>query len=376
MKVLIVGAGIAGLSLAAHLRRQKIEAVVIEQARKWRNIGFVLTIWPFGMKQLREMNAARFLKTQGTNLSAFSVVDAQGAPLARLNLKDLANRYGKTVEIERETLHRALRKINHATAIKMGTTIRKLRQGAAGVSVTLSDGSRNVFDLVVGADGINSTIRKWILPVEKEEYEGLTFWMFWVPKALSLTEVRYYAGHRRYVALFPIAGKHQCAVFFMPAKKHSYIKERNVTELLRREFAGIGGDVARVLSRLPSKPSAFFHHDDNEMHARRWRKGNVVLIGDAAHALSSTTGMGASLAMEDAYVLAQELGRGASVATALGRYVARRQSRVAFAASLSWHLHRLTLLPESLYSIRNGVLKCFGSAYLWWMMNRIHATRI
>ncbi len=252
----------------------------------------------------------------------------------------------------------------------------RLKQNDDGVAVTLSDGTRDVFDLVVGADGIDSKIRSHVLPKAREEYEGITFWMFWVPKPFKLSEARYYIGHRKYVGLFPSKGRFYCALFALPAKKHSYTKQTSTRAFLGQKFADMGADVAQLLEHLPYEPHAFFHHDDNEVHIKRWHNGKVALIGDSAHALSSATGMGASLAMEDAFVLAEELKVQGSVEKALENYVARRRPRVTFAAMISRHLHRLSLLPESAYGIRNFVLKQFGSLYLWWVVRCIHRAKI
>lgn len=365
MKVLIVGAGIGGLTLAAYLQKYGIKPIVIEKAAQWKTIGYIIGLFPNGVRILDGINAAGQLKRKGAVIPEYCVKDGSGNTILEISFREWQQKYGPFIEVERDTLHRILRNLNKKTKIRMNTTIKSLQQTNAGVEVIFSNNKKEFFDVVVGADGINSQIRSFVQPEAKKDYSGFTFWALWAPKGLGFpTSINYYFGNGKLFAVFPTKNsKYVCALFALPAKHHKFDDSTKSAEFLRKRFCDMGGIVPEILNNLPENPSEIYHNDDNEVHLSNWYQGRVVLLGDSIHALSPILGMGASMAMEDAYVLAEELSNN-DIDTALRNYESRRKPRVKFLQRKSRESHLILSIRSPLYFLRNIILKWgYGKHY-------------
>lgn len=372
---MIVGAGIAGLALAAYLRERGIRPVVIEKTPEWKTIGYVLGLYPDGMRILEGIGAAGQLKQKGKRVPAIVVRDEAGKKLFRFSLLNLEKRFGPVVEAERDTIHRILREINKHTDIRLNTTLKSLRQKNDGVEVTFSDGRKEQYDVVVGADGVNSQVRQLIFPRSGGAYVGMTYFFVWADANVFENPpqvMESYFGRGKAVAVFPTQDRTRVAVFFIvPAKEHTVTTPYEAVKFLKSHFSDMGGDVARVLKSLPEKSEAVFNHDDDEIRLKQWFRGRVVLVGDAAHALSPTLGMGASMALEDAYVLADELSlSGGRIERALQQYVKRREPRIRELALLSRLLHLTIMAGKRFYTLRNLFLKYVFSKFYYRYIQR------
>src|SRR5579859_6004396 len=160
MKTLIVGAGIGGLALAAHLRKNGHELVVVEQTTAWKQVGYILGLWSNGIRTLDEFGFPERVQQLGMPDIDEYMRYENGALLKHIDYRTLTERYGPIVLILRSDLHSAVQEVAEGIPIRFGTTVNALEQRKDGVSATLSDGSREVFDLVVGADGIHSRVRE------------------------------------------------------------------------------------------------------------------------------------------------------------------------------------------------------------------------
>lgn len=360
MKVLIVGAGIGGLTLSALLRKRGIDTVVIEREKEWKHIGYVLGLFPNGMRVLREVGIADELLSEGKRIPAHYVVDEDAHVISKADFTSLTAEHEAVVEVERENLHGALRRANDDAAVRMGVTVKSLVDNDDGVIVTFSDDSTETYDLVVGADGINSHMRDYVQPKEKD-YSGLTFWLTWIPDDPSFPEdIVYYAGEGKGAALFPCKkGDHIGVLFALSAAEKTPIDPACFREHLRKNFAEMHGVMPKVLQSLPELPASMYHNDDNEMHLRKWYRGRIALLGDAVHALSPILGMGASMAMEDAHVLAELLAECETVDAALAEYQRRRAPRLRQLARWSNVIHRMIRMRGPLARVRNFVIKTF-----------------
>jgi 2-polyprenyl-6-methoxyphenol hydroxylase-like FAD-dependent oxidoreductase len=213
--------------------------------------------------------------------------------------------------------------------IRFGTTVREMVLSPRGALVRFNDETTDLFDVVVGCDGVRSTIRQLMFGNVSRAYTGLTGWAFWIETAfVPPSEVTEYWGAGKLVATYPIRNR-VCALLAARVQANTPDPAETRVDRLRSHFAGFGGSVPWVLSEL-SRARDVFHDDFSDLQLEHWHCDRVVLIGDAAHGALPLDAMGASLAMESAAVLAEELCRTDSshVPIALERYVARRRPRI------------------------------------------------
>jgi 2-polyprenyl-6-methoxyphenol hydroxylase-like FAD-dependent oxidoreductase len=228
------------------------------------------------------------------------------------------------------------------------------------VHVTFSDGSAGEYDLVVGADGINSTVRRLAVDDEPPAYGGQMVWRAIAPiRPRGLTKLQFLLGDGCFFGLCPV-GDGGTYGFANTSEPRFHDEPEGRLERVRARFASFGSIVHEYLGALDSDDS--LHCSAIEWLEREaWSNGRVVLIGDAAHAGSPMMGQGGCLAMEDAYVLAEELSNAPSVESALASYIARRAPRVKWVREHSRAVGESLRLPSA---VRNGVLRQRGDQLL------------
>jgi 2-polyprenyl-6-methoxyphenol hydroxylase-like FAD-dependent oxidoreductase len=220
------------------------------------------------------------------------------------------------------------------------------------------------FDLVVGADGIHSVTRKFLFGSDTLKYLGVALWQFWVPESFShpLGGVSMVKGGRMVISA-PIGDR---AFVLLLAKNHSKEIElpEKRKEVLLNTFADFDPDFLSII-RAIDKPETIMRDNAAHIILDDWYKDRIILIGDAQHAVSSATGMGASMALEDAYVLAQELSKNIDISRTLQLFVNRRAPRIKKIKFLSHQLESwflatgfkgflrdvlLTIIPASMFT--------------------------
>ncbi len=307
MKVLIVGAGIAGLSLSAHLKISGYEVVIVERAEKIQTHGFVLGLWGAGLKTLEEFQINENIKSVGHFPTRFDLRDKDGKVLRRFDFSRLIDKYGQAVTLLRNDFQKILLDINKGQKIILNTSIKSLHQSKDDVTVVFTNGHEEKFDLVVGADGIHSKTRELIFGEGFVKYSGLTSWIYMLPDSdhfkTNVTEI--WSGDKFFGA-YPFKEKRLCVIFALKASKGMYSDTQDKISLLRKEFGDFGWIVKDVLNSMTNR-EGIFHTDWNEVEIKNWQDKRVVLIGDAAHSMLPTAGSGASMALEDSFWLANEI---------------------------------------------------------------------
>ena len=226
--------------------------------------------------------------------------------------------------------------------LRLGVKLRDIAETSAGVVALFDDGTNDTFDLIVACDGLRSGIRRLAFGEDSRAQAGMMGWGISCPVSfVPPREITEYWGARKFFGIYPARDRLYAFAGVraeVPASDPRPIDRR--IERLRGEFQQFGGLVPWVLGQL--EPERVFHQDYFGLRMNSWHRGRVVLVGHAAHAVLGTGGLGTSLAMESAAVLADELCRADSsrITLAFEQYTARRRARVDHVLSWSRRLGR------------------------------------
>ncbi len=340
MKILISGGGIAGLTLATYLLKQGITATVVEKQKVFKDArGFGVAIWGNGRKILKEIDLDKDLAKKGYAFPYYSGLNNKGKELCHLDMKKFGEKYDETLFINREEFHEILEKGAKKADIRMGSYIKYIDEKEDGVSVTFDDDTQEDYDLIVAADGINSYLREEIFQHRNLKYYGWTSWMFWTEHISQPPQgVVQVLGPSEYFCLYPVGGGKCFGYFASPAKPNTPETREERLAKLHKSFDDLGWKVPRIIDKIKD-PDNIFHTDLAKVETKKWVTNRIALTGDAVHAFCPLTGMGCSLAMEDAWVLGEELKAvdfdPQKVSQALKKYEKRRKKSVKTVQSTS-----------------------------------------
>jgi 2-polyprenyl-6-methoxyphenol hydroxylase-like FAD-dependent oxidoreductase len=334
MRVLIVGAGIAGLTLSWWLRRAGHEVVLIERAPRVRDEGYMIDFFGSGYDVAERMNLLDALAMIHYPVGRLSLLAPSGReklalPYPTLRKRLFADRHFNFMRGDLERLLHA--RVANDVAIRFRTTVDALAQEGSVVRAALSDGSLETFDLVVGADGVHSRVRELAFGAEAgfSRYLGFHTAAFVVDDEQLCRETgdafQTMTTPGRQVAIYPIRGD-RVATFFI----HRADEPRVDLAAAKAELNAVYGDLRWVVPRLLEhleRVHAPYFDTVTQIELPRWTNGRITLVGDACQCVSLLAGQGASLAMGGAYVLAEELAAG-DVDAALARYERRLRPAV------------------------------------------------
>jgi 2-polyprenyl-6-methoxyphenol hydroxylase-like FAD-dependent oxidoreductase len=378
LRVLIVGGGVAGLTLAALLEQRGFAPLVVEKSSEYGAAGFVIGLWPAGSRILKGLRLFAKFCAIGVECSHYIVANASGDTLNSFSFEPLVRQYGPLVDASRLQLIDLLRSSIDPRRIRLGVTVQEITERPDGVVAVFDDGSAEEFDVLVACDGIHSSVRQLVFGDVPLQYSGVAGWHFWLPPDfVPPPEIMEYWGAGKFLGLYPMRNRF-CAVAAVQAPPNAADPAETRNERLRSAFSRFGGIVPWVLRELPA-PELVRPIDFSGVHLEKWVKGHVVFIGDAAHAILPTTGMGASLAMESAAVLAEELCRTDSkfLMQSLGQYEERRRGRVDRIQAMSRRLGRVMFADNSFVTrLRDGAIRILADEPIINTVNDMLAERI
>ncbi|MFE7631986.1 FAD-dependent monooxygenase [Kocuria sp. NPDC057446] len=348
MRAVVSGAGIAGLALAGCLGRQGWDVVVLEQAPRPREQGYMLDFFGPGWDAAEAMGVLPAVLELGHRVERLSYVDDRGRDRAGLPFARFAHALdGHLVNVLRPDLERVLRRHAQDVAeIRFGRRVTGVRQRPGGAGAVLDDGTVLDADLVVGADGVHSAVRRAAFGPEERfrRWLGLHTAAFVVedPEAhrqvgdrFCLTDsadraMGFYGLRDGRLAVFAV---HRAAAPALPADPRA---------ALRAAHGSLGWIAPRVLAACPGA-DRLYYDQVVQIEVPRWSSGRVVLLGDSGQAVSLLGGQGASIGIAGAWLLAEKLARAASVEQALTdwervwRPVVAEKQRVA-RSGIQWFL--------------------------------------
>jgi 2-polyprenyl-6-methoxyphenol hydroxylase-like FAD-dependent oxidoreductase len=326
--VVIAGAGIGGLTLAVALQRRGIRVRVFERANQLTAAGAGIALPANGVKALQKLHLDQAVKRAGMVVERAVILDSRGRELgSEVDLTDVYRSMGASlVALHRGRLHAVLLDAVGDTVVTTGTRVASFEQDRGSVHVALMDGQRIDAGLLVGADGLHSSVRTQLIGTDKPVYSGYTSWRGVTPSnTVTLphrTSESWGRGERFGIVPIGLGEIYWFAVANSPPDGEDIDVRR---ELMTR-FGSWHEPVAAIIEATP--PDRILRTDicDRDPIAR-WHAGRVVLLGDAAHPMTPNLGQGAGQAIEDAVVLDECLAASSSIEEALTHYEQRRVAR-------------------------------------------------
>jgi 2-polyprenyl-6-methoxyphenol hydroxylase-like FAD-dependent oxidoreductase len=337
MDILVSGAGVAGLATALNLGRQGHRITVVERAPHFRLKGTPIDIRGDAVavaKQMGILDQIREHRVRTTELSQF--VDSQGKPVARVPMDEISDS-DEDIEIAREDLARILiAALPNEVTIRFSESVAELTEDRDGVVVDFSSGGTERFELVLGADGQHSTVRRLVFGPERDwlRHLGLYIALADLPgesRSDRLNPMYNFPGRMAGIARY----KDKALAVFMFRSDLLDFDYHNLDAQKKIVIDAYSEDrswkIPELLDAVRNDPELYLD-SVSQIHLPTWHRGRVALVGDAAHCAALLSGRGTSLALSGAHFLAEELQRpGADHATAFGRYEARQRPYVEFA---------------------------------------------
>ena len=314
--VLVSGAGIAGPTLVFWLKAAGFQPTLVEHAPALRTGGYVIDFWGLGYDVARHMSLVSEIDCIGYHVREMRIVNARGERIAGLGanvLRELTG--GRFVTVGRSNLSRLLfEKIKNDTEVIFGDEVVGLQQQPDCVQVEFKHGKQRQFDLVIGADGLHSTIRRLAFGSQDrfEKQLGYIVAAFEVSGYRPRDDDVYvtYCEPRRMLGRFALNGDRTLFLFVFATDTDARSEILHLAAqkaILRTSFGDLPWETPRILAELDRAADLYFDRV-SQIKMPTWSQGRVALAGDAAFCVSLMAGQGGALAMTAAYVLAGELG--------------------------------------------------------------------
>jgi 2-polyprenyl-6-methoxyphenol hydroxylase-like FAD-dependent oxidoreductase len=331
-RILIIGGGFSGMSAAIQLRRQGHEVDLVEIDPGWRSYGAGISLGGATLRAFRTLGILEAFLAQGSATDGVQLCLPHGPKVADLPTPRIA---GADVPggggIMRPVLARILAEATRASGanVFLGCSFTTIDQDAEGVDVGFTDGQRRRYDLVIGADGLYSKVRETLFPqAPKPQYSGQAVWRAVLPRPPEVETAIMWMGPQIKPGVNPVSKTEMYLFVTEPRPTNHHVDPASFAEHLRGLLAGFPAPMLQAIrEQIGPDSQIVFRPLEGLLMPCPWFSGRVVLIGDTVHATTPHLASGACIGIEDALVLAEELGRAAAVSEALAAFEARRWER-------------------------------------------------
>lgn len=334
LKVVVIGAGIGGLTTGIALKQLGYEVEIYDRVRELRPAGAGISLWSNGVKVLNQLGLGKEMAAIGGEMNRMEYRSHKDERLTNVPLQPLFEKVGqRPYPVARTDLQKMLLEAFGKDEVHLGMKCVEVSQDENSATAVFEDGSSATGDVVIGADGIHSITRAYVLgkPIDLR-YAGYVNWNGLVPANPVLCEADnwvLYVGDGKRASMMPVGGDRFYFFFGVPMKQGSKTAPENRQEELFKHFIDWPPAVQSLIEALDPTQTNRIEICDIDP-PERLVKGRIAVLGDSAHATTPTLGQGGCQAMEDALVLSRYLvTTNISVEDALLRYEKARKSRTA-----------------------------------------------
>lgn len=312
-KVLISGAGIAGLTLAYWMQKSGMEVTIVEKASHLREGGYMIDFWGLGFDVSEKMEILSELAKAHYTIPEFEFVNEKNERVGGFDVLKLRSliQY-RHFNLLRSNLEKILfETVKDNVKFMFSDSIRFINSANSEVRVTFESGSEAEFSIVIGADGLHSNVRNLKFGPEEqfEKYLGYYVASFTVDNYLKEDRIFYsYSTPGKQVSLYSLRENKLATLFVFKSemKLALDVEEECGKEVLRTVYRNVGWECPRLFEAMNESPDFYFDRV-SQIEMDHWFSGPIALVGDACQCVSLIAGQGSSLAMAGAYILAGEL---------------------------------------------------------------------
>lgn len=367
---LVVGGGIGGMASAIGLAERGVAVELVDIDPDWRVYGAGITITGPTLRSYRHLGLLDAIKAEGAITNKTRLYRFDGTHLHDLDEPVIEEGLPATGGIMRPILHRIMqsRVRELPIAVQLGLTVTALENDGAGVNVTYSNGATNRFDLVIGADSVNSSVRELAFPhMGPAVPTGQGCWRISIRKPPGLEMGEFYLGHENPCGITPCGEDNVYMWMLTPhTRSQRHFTDEELYTNLKALLADFGGNAGWIRDNMTREDWINYRPLAAALQPKPWYNGRIVLLGDAVHATTPHLASGAGIAVESAIVLAEELEAASSVEDGLEAYQSRRFERCRDVIETSVAVGRLQLEhgpPEEHTRLLEGALARLNQAF-------------
>ncbi|MGO9935794.1 MAG: FAD-dependent monooxygenase [Steroidobacteraceae bacterium] len=307
--ILIVGAGIGGLTSAIALRRKHFDVEMIEKDQAWSVYGVGIIQQSNVVRAMSELGVLDDYLAAGFGFDQLEIYIPSGAKVATIPTPKLTKDYPANVGIGRRALHKVLseRAMGAGARIRLGVTASAIEDDGQSVTVRFSDGTAGKYAVVIGADGLYSDTRRTIFPeAPAPEFTGQAVWRYNFERPETLVSLHVFDGPMG-IGLVPLSKTQMYMYATTPEPGNPRYAKVGLAATMRTKLAAAPQILAPLVGQITDDDAVVYKPLEWVFLTGDWHKGRVVLMGDAVHATTPHLGQGAGMAIEDSLVLAEEL---------------------------------------------------------------------
>jgi 2-polyprenyl-6-methoxyphenol hydroxylase-like FAD-dependent oxidoreductase len=338
-RVLIVGGGIGGLCTGIGLAQAGIASEIVEIKTDWSVYGVGIIQPSNQLRALAELGLAEACVERGSAFLGWEFCDDAGNVRARVPNPEVAGpRYPPINGIARPVLHEILTAAAKQLGVnvRLGLTVNAIQDTADDVQVRFSNGSTGAFDLIIGADGAYSKMRTLLFgDSHRPAFNGLAVWRYNFPRPPDMEWGSVHYSRRAKAGLVPMSQTLMYMFVVTPEPTNAKPLSSSLADDMRARLGEFVGPVGALREQIVDPAGVVYRPMEPMLQPAPWHRGRVLLIGDAVHATTPQLSQGASIAIEDAVLIAQLLSQDRPIDDLFAEFMRRRFERCKFVVDTS-----------------------------------------